>query len=66
MDLHEFLIMLIRTESLDLHLIKKLVLDSGTRPELVKCILTNYRIYETLLEIKNGMDLCHEGFNNSR
>ena len=66
MELHEFLLMLIRTDSLDLHLIKKLVLDSGTRPELVKCILTNYRIYETLLEIKNGMDLCHEGFNNSR
>lgn len=61
MELHNFLIKLIQTDALDLSTIKNLILDSKTRPELFDCLIRNYKLYETLLQIKNDMDCCVEG-----
>ena len=61
MLLHDFLIKLIQSDSIDLKTIKKIVLDPDTKPELYDCLLRNYKLYETLLQIRDGMDLCPEG-----
>ena len=59
--LHDFIIKLIQTDSLDLKTIKLMVLDPVTKKDLFHCLLKNYSLYETLLEIKNEMDCNHEG-----
>ena len=61
MKLHEFIIKLIQTESLDLKTIKHIILDPLTKPELFDCLITNYKLYETLLHIKNEMGINNEG-----
>jgi len=59
--LHDFIIKLIQTDSLDLKTIKLMVLDPVTKKDLFNCLLKNYSLYETLLEIKNEMDCDREG-----
>ena len=59
--LHDFILKLIQTESLDLKTIKQIILDPVTKKDLFHCLLKNYSLYETLLEIKNEMDCNHEG-----
>lgn len=61
MYLHEFLIKLIQSDSIDLNTIKTLVLDPKTKPELFECLIRNYKLYETLLQIRDDMDICTEG-----
>jgi len=61
MQLHDFLVKLIQTDSIDLETIKNLVLDPLTKPELFDCLITNYKLYETLLHIKNEMGINNEG-----
>ena len=61
MILHEFLIQLIQSGSLKLNQIKRFIVDRNTCIELRNVLLANYKLYELLLEIKNGderMDLC--------
>lgn len=61
MILHEFLIQLIQSGSLKLNQIKRFIVDRNTCIELRNVLLENYKLYELLLEIKNGderMDLC--------
>jgi len=61
MYLHEFLIKLIQSDSIDLNTIKTLVLDPKTKHELFECLIRNYKLYETLLQIRDDMDICTEG-----
>ena len=59
--LHEFIIQLIQSGSLTLTQIKRFVVDRNTVVDLRTVLLKNYKLYELLLEIKNGnatMDLC--------
>lgn len=61
MILHEFLIQLIQSGSLKLNQIKRFIVDRNTCIELRNVLLENYKLYELLIEIKNGderMDLC--------
>ena len=58
MYLHEFLIKLIQSDSIDINTIKTLVLDPKTKPELFECLIRNYKLYETLLQIRDDMDIC--------
>ena len=57
MHLHDFLIKLIQSDSIDLQTIKSMVLNPNTKPELYNCLLENYKLYETLLQIRDGMDI---------
>jgi hypothetical protein len=57
MDLHQFLIQLIQTDSLDLPQINSIIKNPSSRTELVHTLLTNYDLYEKLIKIKNGMDI---------
>ena len=59
--LHDFLIKLIQTDSLDLKTIKFMILDPVTKKDLFDCLLKNYSLYETLLKIKNEVDSGREG-----
>lgn len=59
--LHEFIIQLIQSGSLSLIDIRKFIVNRNTLVELRDILLENYKLYELLLEIKNGtqtMDLC--------
>ena len=56
MNLHNFILQLIQTDSLDLSDIKKMIIDPNTKQELLTTLLNNYSSYETLIRIKNGMD----------
>ena len=57
MDLHDFLITLIQTESLDLAQIHQILKNPKSKTELVRTLLTHYDLYEKLIKIKNGMDI---------
>ena len=57
MNLHNFILQLIQTDSLDLTDIKRMIVDPNTKEELLTTLLKNYESYETLIRIKNGMDL---------
>jgi len=57
MDLHEFLITLIQSDSLDLHQINSIIKSPSSKTSLVHTLLTHYDLYEKLIKIKNGMDL---------
>ena len=59
--LHSFVLKLIQTDTLDLKTIKMIILDPETKKDLFECLLKNYSVYETLLQIKNEMDCDHEG-----
>jgi len=59
--LHTFVLKLIQTDTLDLKTIKMIILDPVTKKDLFECLLKNYSVYETLLQIKNEMDYDHEG-----
>ena len=56
MNLHNFIIQLIQSDSLNLTDIKKMIIDPRTKEELLTTLLVNYAAYETLIRIKNGMD----------
>ena len=56
MNLHNFILQLIQTDSLDLTDIKRMIVDPNTKDELLTTLLKNYSSYETLIRIKNGMD----------
>jgi len=56
MNLHNFILQLIQTDSLDLTDIKRMIVDPNTKEELLTTLLKNYESYETLIRIKNGMD----------
>jgi len=57
MELHDFLIKLIQTDSLQLKDIRRMVLDPHTKDELLATLLEHYDTYEKLIRIKNAMDL---------
>jgi len=56
MELHDFLLKLIQTDSLQLRDIRRMVLDPHTKDELLSTLLKNYDLYEKLIRIKNEMD----------
>ena len=55
MELHDFLLKLIQTDSLTFPDIRRLILDPSTKSELLNTLLKNYETYEKLLRIKNEM-----------